>query len=229
MSGKLVKWDNKIKKQKQHNQNNENKDVFEITKKTKDKFKSLLDANKDGKYFAFIPTLFCLMLFIGTLIYPGFDMNQIIHEELPGLLIIGLWIPMIILPFVLYEEYKYKRLYKQVCDKTIIIKQLPIIKFKRFRPMWNFKFEDEYDRRGKFGYRVIVSDWKKKYKSLKIWDERLWLSSWDTGYLRLDFILEFIKSYKHKDSLTIGKTYYIWDMVTVYIDSKWKNNYYVDI
>lgn len=210
MKKKFVEGDEKIILR---NKNTENKDTWKTTQKTKKNFEAIIKSFSYNKLLARCPTMLVGWIFIACFFYPGIDMKEVFKSWpvfVSVLIVTAFWLCLIF-----YDENKYKRLYKQVCNWTITIKQLPIVKFKRYRPRRHFNFK--YDN-SNYGYRIIVSDWNKKYKSRKYSDRYLWLNNILTN------------TQLNKDSLKInGKIYYIWDTVTVFIDSKRENNYYIDI
>jgi hypothetical protein len=211
MKNSFVEWDEKLRNFNQYKQNiNEDEDVFKITKKTEKKFESLIKANGQNKLIAWVPTILIWWMVIACFLYPGIDMNEV-RKSRPVLLV-GPFLTIIWLCIVFYNERNYKRLYHQVCDWTITIKQLDIIEFRRYGSL-----SKEY-KRNEHWYRVIASDWEKKYKSNKYSDQYLWIYH------------SPLQMFTHDDELKInGKTYHIWDKIVVYIDSGKESNYYLDI
>lgn len=209
MKKNFVEWNYKIINPKQHSENTENDYNFKITQKTKKRIESLVKSYNQNKLVAWVPTILIWWMFLACFFYPGIDIDEVLKSW--PVLLTGPFLTVFWLCIVFYKERIYKRLYQQVCDWTIIIKQLKITSFRRYGS-WNNQYE-----RNKHGYRVIASDWNKEYKSIKYSDAYLWLY-----YNSV--------TYANNDELKIdGKIYHIWDKIMVYIDYKDENNYYLDI
>lgn len=209
MKNKIVKWDYKLKVN--NNQSTEDEDIWKITQKTRKKFKSIVEWFSTNKLLARCPTILTGWMFIACFFYPGIDMNEVFksrHAFIVGPILTIFWL------FIVFrEQNKYKRLYNQVCDWTIIIKKPKIIEFKRYG-LWGEKNRD------KRGYRIIAWDWEKTYKSIRFSDCYLWIN----------YSNEIYKTHFDIDELKInGKVYHIWDKVAVYIDCEREKNYYLDI
>ena len=206
----FVEWDVKLKSYIQDNENHQNEDIFKITKKTEKKFESLVKSYSQNKLLAWVPTILIWWMIIACFLYPGINMDEV-RESWPVLLT-GPFLTILWLCIVYHNERNYKRLYRQVCDWTITIKQLNITEFRRYGSWGN-----EY-KRSEHWYRVIANDWEKIYKSNKYSDLYLWIYR------------NPLRQYIDNDELKINnKTYHIWDKVLVYIDSWKTNNYYLDI
>lgn len=210
MKKNFVWWNVKINDYNEKIQATKSEDVLKITKKTKDKFKSLVEWFSTNKLLARSPTILMGWMFVACFLYPGIDTNEVLKNW--HIFLVWPFLTLLCLYIVIREENKYKRLYRQVCDWTIIIKKVEIIKFKRYGFVGR-KYES-----GSNGYRVIATDWENQYKSIKYSDYYLWLNlsnrinqfHFDTDELKIN-----------------GNIYHLWDKVDVYIDFEKKNNYYL--
>ena len=171
-----------------------------------------------------VPAIMVVMFLIANVIYPVCTWEQVLEEWIE--IVVMFWLSFMLYSITLYDEYKLKRLYKQINDWTINIKQTEIIKFKHYN-------RDRLDRnlldrlRNDSWYRIITSDWINKYKS-----DRFPYVLW-AGNVQ-DYVINDVignqrrEGREGKDYLIIKwKNYRLWDEITVYVDSGKKRNYYM--
>ena len=170
-------------------------------------------AYDSNQSLALIPWLLAIMITVGMYFITDHDLYDF-NDYWPGL-VWGILFSVILLCVVFYYQNRRKRLYKQALDNSLYVDYVEIIKFDRYRS-YTKKYNDK-----DCWYRVIVSDWNRKYKSEKYSDNDLWIYNPDSSI--------WIKK-KETTSLYIGrKTHHIWEEVRMFVDNENDNNYYIDL
>ena len=170
-------------------------------------------AYDSNQSLALIPWLLAIMITVGMYFVTDHDLYDF-NDYWPGL-VWGILFSVILLCVVFYYQNRRKRLYKQALDNSLYVDYVEIIKFDRYRS-YTKKYNDK-----DCWYRVIVSDWNRKYKSEKYSDNDLWIYNPDSSI--------WIKK-KETTSLYIGrKTHHIWEEVRMFVDNENDNNYYIDL
>ena len=170
-------------------------------------------AYDSNQSLALIPWLLAIMITVGMYFVTDSDLYDF-NDYWPGL-VWGILFSVILLCVVFYYQNRRKRLYKQALDNSLYVDYVEIIKFDRYRS-YTKKYNDK-----DCWYRVIVSDWNRKYKSEKYSDNDLWIYNPDSSI--------WIKK-KETTSLYIGrKTHHIWEEVRMFVDNENDNNYYIDL
>lgn len=196
--------------------------------KVKKEIKWILGWFWSRRLLAWVPGIMAVMGLIANMIYPVFTWEEIKDNwfEFAILFIIS----FILYGITLYDEYKFKRLYSQINNWKIIIKQTKIVKFKYYN-------RDRLDRKGHLSdrlrndswFRIITSDWVNKYKSNR-YPYTLWIAK-VADYVINDFAgNKKTEGREWRDYLIIDKiTYRLWDEITVYVDYSKKRNYFMAI
>ena len=189
-----------------------------------------------GKLLAFSPIMLLWWILIASFLYPGIDTSYV-RTDWPYMLISAVYLTAMMLGIVLYNEHKLKRLYYQICNWTIIIKQTKIVKFKYYNHDWMDRKGNTRDRlRNDAWYRIVTSDWVDNYKSNRFpYQFRYSSWKWAMHYVVNNVISRVVaindpRGREGKDYIIIKwKQYSLWDEITVYIDSDKKKNYYMAI
>ena len=170
-------------------------------------------AYDSNQSLALVPWLLAIMITVGMYFITDRDLYNF-NDYWPGL-VCGILFSVILLCIVFYYQNRRKRMYKQALDNSLYVDYVEIIKFDRYRS-YTKKYNDK-----DCWYRVIVSDWNRKYKSEKYSDNDLWIYNPDSSI--------WIKK-KETTSLYIGrKTHHIWEEVRMFVDNENDNNYYIDL
>ena len=189
---------------------------YDVTKADIKLLEARYKAYDSNQSLALIPWLLAIMITIGMYFITDSDLYDF-NDYWPGL-VWGILFSVILLCVVFYYQNRRKRIYKQALDNSLYVDYVEIIKFDRYWPI--NKYTKEYNDKD-YWYRVIVSDWRRKYKSEKYSDYDLWIYNPDNSI--------WIKK-KETTSLHVGrKTYNIWDEVRMFVDNGNDNNYYIDL